>query len=887
MMKNAPDIFPPRWATRLLSWYCKPALLEDLEGDLNEYFQRNVQAKGVTRARMIYILDALKFFRPYTVRKPEFLNLLIHYVMIGSYIRTSGRSIVRNKLFSAINIIGLAISMSVGLLIIAMLMDLFAYDNFHENGDRIYRVIGKYEFSGKSDFGFMATTSLKAARAIEESFTGIDDVAILHRDFSGDVTFGEQAIPLRGFWANEGLFRVFSFRLLQGDPVTALKAPFSVVLTEKSALKIFGEVDVLGKTVILHRGEGPEQNREYTITGVMKDLPVFSHMKFDMLGSLSTRQVTAAEDKREMAWDNMWNTWTYLLLQDEAAVAGIRENFVNLSAKEDKTVPHTHIELGLQPLKDIMTGEDLGNPIGTTMGSKVVNIFGILSFIVVLSACLNYTNLSIARSFRRSREVGIRKAIGALRSHVINQFIIESVIIALMALVFSFGLFLLIKPHFLSLEKSLQELLVLDLSPMMVVAFIFFAILVGVLAGIFPALFFARINAVQVLKNLSAIPVLKGVTMRKVMIVFQYCISIIAITATLIIHQQYKHFIAYDLGFTTENILNIELKGNKAELVKKGLEELPEVRGISQSSLIVSIGNYWGTMMRNPHDPQDSAAVSYNLIDENYLTIHDHKLLAGTNFKSRAGKVVESEVIVNEEVIKSFNIGDRDPAKAIGQVVRIDGKNMTIIGVMRDFNYGRANDRVQEGKKAIMRYGPDHAQYLNVKILSTDWPETYSKIENIWKKIDPVHALEAKFYTQQIEDAFQGMKASLKVGSFLAILIICIASIGLLGMVVYSTETRLREVSIRKVFGAGEMRLLLILSKGFLVLLFIASAIGLPVTWLFFDMVFLREVGNPAPIGFFEMCVGVLAVMGLALLMIGTQTLKVARTNPADVLRGE
>lgn len=886
-MNDIPEIGPPRWATRLLSWYCKPELLEDLQGDLWEYFQRNVKEKGPRRARLIYVLDVLKFFRLYTVRTPRFLNVLTHWIMIGSYVRTSGRSIVRNKLFSAINIGGLAISMSAGLLIIAMLMDLFAYDRFHTNYDRIYRVISKYEFTGRTAHNFMATTSLKAAKAIDESFTGVEDVAILKRDFYGDVTFGEQTVPLRGFWANEAMFRVFSFQLLQGDPATALKHPFSVVLTEKAARKIFDDANVLGKILIIRQGNKPEETREYTITGILRDIPVFSHIKFEMLGSLSTREITHAENREEMAWDNMWNTWAYLLLPDNTAVAGVEENFTKLSEKEDKTVPHTHITLALQPLSDIMTGESLGNQIGTTMGSMPVKIFSLLTLIVVLSACLNYTNLSIARAFRRSREVGIRKTIGALRLHVIYQFIVESVIIALAALLFAFGLFLVIKPHFLSLERSLQELLVLDLSPALVAAFILFAVLVGVIAGIFPALFFSRISAVQVLKNLSAIPLLKGVTARKAMIVFQYCISIIAITATLILHKQYKHFVAYDLGFTTENILNISLKGNKADLLRAEIARLPEVKGISQSVLVTSIGSFWGAMMKNPLDPQDSSVVGYNMIDEHYMTVHDHTLLAGRNFSSRPGEVEESEVIVNEEVLKSFNIADRDPAKAIGEVVRINGKELTIIGVMKNFNYGRADDGGGLNTKVVMRYAPQSAQYLNVKILSSDWPATYSAIEKIWKKIDPVHPLEAKFYSQQIEDAFQGMKASMKAGSFLAFLIICIASVGLLGMVVYSTETRLREVSIRKVFGAGEGRLLYLLSKGFLFLLMIAAAIGLPVTYLFFQNIFLPKVANHAPLGFAEMAIGFVSVMALALLMIGTQTLKVARTNPADVLRSD
>ena len=881
-MERHRQVKPPRWARQLLAWYCRPRLLEDLEGDLNEYFDRNVKARGPRWARLIYVLDVFKFFRLYTVRKPEFINLLVHWIMIGSYIRTSGRSLVRNKLFSAINIIGLAISMSTGLLIIAMMADVLSYDKFHQNYGRIYRVISLYEYNGKKDTDFHATTSLKAAAAIKDSFTGVEDVAIL-KGFSGDVSFDTQTMPLSGYWANESFFNVFSFQLLQGNPASALAPPFSLVLTEKSALKIFGNGDALGKVIVFNKGG--ENEKEYTITGILKDVPRFSHIKFDMLASLSTRQVTEAENPRELAWDNIWGTWAYALLPDETQVSDVKKSLAQLSALEDKAVAHTHIELDLQPLADIMAGENLSNQIGQTMGSTVLKIFGGLAFIVVLCAGLNYTNLSIARSIRRSREVGIRKTIGALRSHVINQFMVESVMIALLALLFGFGLFLFIKPHFLSIESSLQELLLLELTPMLVLFFLLFAIAVGICAGIFPALFYARINAIQVFKNLSAIPVLKGVTVRKALIVFQYCISIMAITATLIFYQQYKHFIAYDLGFTTENILNIRLQGNKAELLKKGLLEMPEVREISQSGMITGIGHYWGTSMKNPQDPHDSTGVNYNVIDENYLPLHDHELLAGANFKGKAPDVEKTEVIVNQRVLKRFNLTDHGPSDAIGEVLRVKGRALTIVGVMKDFEYGKANSTLN--KEVIMLYAPDEAQYLNVKILSTDWPETYSKIETLWKSIDRIHTLDAKFYDEQIQDSFQGLNASMKVASFLALLIICIASIGLLGMVVYSTETRLREVSIRKVFGAGEMRLLYLLSRGFLWLLIIASAISLPVTWLFFERILLPEIGNHAPLRLFEMSAGFLGVMLIAILLIGTQTLKIARANPAEVLRGE
>ena len=473
LMKKQRPITPPRWADQFLNWYCKKELAEDLQGDLHEYFYRNVKEKGITSARFVYILDVLKFLRPYTIRKPEFINLLIQWIMIGSYIKTSGRIIIRNKLFSTINIAGLAISLSVGLLLIGVLKDLYSYDRFHENYSRIYRVIDRYQFMDNKDHGFTATTSLRAGTIIREEFAGPEAVTMLRRGFEGDMTFGAKSIPLSGMWANESFFDVFTFPLLQGDPSTALKLPYSLVLTETSARKMFGDVEPVGKSIILNN------DKAYTITGVMKDVPRFSHMHFDMLASFSTRDITEKNNKNEMAWDNMWNVWVYVLMPENANMAAFQEGLDNMSNREDKTVKNTHIEMKWQSLGSIMTGESLNNEIGTTMGSTLVFVFAALTLVVLVSACFNYTNLSVARATRRSREIGIRKVIGALRTHVITQFIMEAVIVSLMSLGLAFVLFVSVKPHFISMQPDLQELLVLDLTPTLIVYFILFAIRSG------------------------------------------------------------------------------------------------------------------------------------------------------------------------------------------------------------------------------------------------------------------------------------------------------------------------------------------------------------------------------------------------------------------------
>jgi putative ABC transport system permease protein len=877
-MEAGKKLQPPRWAQNFLSWYCKPALLEDLEGDLNEYFERNVKSSGPFRAKLIYVLDVLKFFRSYTVRKPSFFDTLIHYIMLISYIKTSGRNIYRNKFFSAINIVGLAVSMSVGLLMIGMLDDVLSYDKFHEKHDRIYRVISRYEYNNQPDNDFHATTSMRAAKLIKETLTVPEDVVILHRDFSGDLTLGETTIPFNGILANESFFKVFSFELIKGNAQTALKTPFSIVLTEQSSQKLFDTSDALGKTVKF-------KDREYTVTGIVKDPPKFSHLDFDMLGSLSTREITEEDNNNELKWDNMWSTYTYVLMPENVNLDDFRKNLDRLSAREDKTVKLTRIHLDVEPMDGIIAGENRSNQMGPVIGKTVITIFTILTIIVILSACFNYTNLSVARSFKRSKEVGIRKTIGALRSHVAAQFIVESVIISLIALTLAFLIFLLIKPHFIAMEYSLQTLLTIDLSPRLIALFIVFAILVGVFAGIVPALFFSKMNAIHVLKNLSSKNIIKGVTIRKALIVFQYTISIIFITGTAVMYKQYKHFLHYDLGFSTANIINIRLQGNKAELLQKELEELPEVQAMSKSMAIMSVGNYYGVTMKYFKAPQDSTMIFFNGIDEHFVPLHKISLLAGRNFNAKTDSATESEIIVNRDVLKRFNISPDKPEDAIGEMLTMDDVNLQIIGVVDDFEYGRANQK-RSNKEVALRYTNDPS-YLNVKVQSADWIETKAKIEAAWKKIDSVHPVDAKFYDEQIEESFQGLQASIKLGGFIAFLVIAISSIGLLGMVVYTTETRMKEVSIRKVLGASESGILFLLGKGFFMLLLIATAIALPITYLFFDRIMLPDITNHAPMGFWEFAIGILAILGIAFLMIGSQTFKVAKANPAEVLKTE
>lgn len=876
---------PPRWPQRFIEWYCRPELAEDLLGDLNEYFDRNVHSKGVRRARLIYFFDAIKFLRLYTVRKPKTRHPLNSWTMIGSYLKTSVRNVTRNKLFAAINIVGLAISMTVGLLLIGFLHDVWSYDKFNDNASRIYRLVTNPEVPGQ-DWGGFATTSIKAGRDIRERATSIEELALVRRGFDGVAQLGSTKLPIEGVWAEQSLFRIFTLPFVQGNPNTALDQPFSIVLTETSARKFFGGEQALGKIIRV-------DTVDFSVTGVIRDIPFFSHLRFESLVSFATLDVQYKDNPDFFSWTNMWDTFCYVLLPPEVKPEDVRAALAAVAdagnAPNKKNLPFGSsswkLFFDLQPLDTLVVGPNLSNNFGPTISASVVWILLALSGVVILSACFNYTNLSIARSIRRFKEVGIRKVIGAHRADVRKQFVYEAVLISVAALVVAIVLFLLVRDPFLGIAPELGAIVKLQLTPSMVGGFFVLALGVGLVAGLFPAAFFANVNITHALRDSSSIKVFKHLNLRRALVVVQYVVTLVFITTTVVGLGQYKSMLAFDLGFSTSNIFNVSMQGLSPDAMINGLAEIPEVEAVSQSQMVTSIGNYNGDQAKYK-DPSDSAQTWGNRVDEHYFPIHGHKFLAGHNFQARPTSTnTETEAIVNEEMLKRFNIGGGDPAKALGEEITYGKRKLTIVGVLKNFQSGKAEDAYQP---FVFRHlaGTKYVN-LNIKLRTTDPIAARAKIEALWKQTDPVRPLDGQYYDDQIEKAYAEYSAMLKIAGALALLAITIASLGLFGMVVFTAETKLREISIRKVMGASLPNLILLLSSGFVTMLTIAGAIAIPATYLFFERVLLVNYAYHPPIAIFELLVGFLGVLGIALLMIGSQTWKAAAANPAQVLRGE
>lgn len=796
--------------------------------------------------------------------------------ILRNYFKTSLRSLAKNKLFSAINIVGLAISMSVGILLITFVAELKQFDTFHTKYDRIYRVINTFHQPGEDPQQY-ASTSILTGKRMEASLPGIEDLVILNRNFRNDLQIENKVLPFRGLWASKDFFRVFSFDLLSGNADAALASPYSIVLTETAARKLFGEIAVAGEVVTIDEDK-------YTVTAVVKDPPANSHFQFEVLGSMITQdnKMKAAQDQRWLHWTYMWSNYVYVVLPEQTDLATVQAGLDRIAETENSQLEKRRITLNLQPLNEVVLSRNLSNQLGFNFGTLLIWILTGLACVVILSACFNYTNLSIARALRRSKEVGIRKVVGATRSQVFLQFIMEAILIALLSVLFAYLVFLIIRPGFLSIEPRFLARVFLRPDAVIFLYFGGLAIVVGVLAGLFPALFFSRIDPVKVMKDISQLRLFKHVNIRKALITFQYILSISFIIAVSIVYKQYKHALHFDLGFTTENILNIDLQGNSPDLLKQELEALSDVTAISASKMVLSIGDTYSSTVKY-QDPLDSTYIFYNAIDENYLALHDHEFIAGENFRpATTENKEESEVIINEKTLERFELGTA--AEAIGKELTISGRKMRIIGVVKDFHHSTLWNKM---RYFAFRNDPTAYDVLNLKIASADISVTMNGLEAAWKKIDPIHPFRARFYDEDIETAYSETTGMIKILGFLAVLAISIASFGLLGMVVFTTETRLREISIRKVLGATERGIFLLLSKGFITLLIVASVIAIPITYYLCDQVIFAEMVYRASIGVLELFLGTFVVIGIALLAISSQTWRVARANPASTLGTE
>ena len=798
--------------------------------------------------------------------------------MLTNYLKIGFRTLLRNKAFSAINIFGLALSMSVCLLVILIIAEQYQTDRWNPLKDQVYRVntYTKGIFGGN----LFATSALPLAEEFN-NVSAVDKTLTIKSRFSGDADTGFKKVPVQGIYASKEFFSVLGFDLALGNPSTALVEPYSIILTEQAAEKLFDRSEsIVGRTLSF------ENLGEYTVTGVIPGDRPKSHVDgFEIIISMSTLPELEAQNKLSATttdYSRYYDSYVYCLLKDGEDISVLDPILENIKETHYSSDENLEVSLRMQTLTSINPRmEERSNELSFAMPVFVIFFIGGLAFLVILTATFNYTNLSIAKSLSRMKEVGVRKVSGATRRQVFGQFISESILTSLIALVLAFGMLEVIKPFFFKIDPHLQEIFVLKTNLTTWWLFLGFAIFVGILAGVLPALLLARLRPYEILKKATSVKLMSNWSLRKILIVLQFSLSLIFITSAFILHRQFEYAMNFDLGFDRENILNVQLQGNEYQTVATELGRVTGVTDVAGMGYAIGVGQLWGDFVKNPDEP-DSVNFYYNPITSNYITNMKHEFVAGRNFFEVMNDSTETHIILNEKAVKELRFGS--PEEAIGRIVDIeDDKSVQVIGVVKDFQ----NTRITEPLRPFaFRYQPKDIRVANIKLESDNIQQTMAALESTWNKLDEVHEFEYEFYDDQIAEAYSMYRILNLVIGFFAFLAITISILGLLGMVIYSTQSRLKEVGIRKVLGAETPNLVWLLSKGFVVLLLIAVILAIPVSFLL-NNAWLEQLTNRTPITFMDMAMGVVLLLGLGLIITISQTYLTSLQNPSETLRDE
>lgn len=803
--------------------------------------------------------------------------------MLKSILITSLRNLMRNQSFSLINLIGLSVSMSLSLLIIIIVKEQYGFDKFHSDVDRIYRVNTR---ALRVDGGAepYASAPVALGRAIKEQYSFTEEVVVFTEQLRRDVTFENTTVPVSGFIADPSFLTMFNFPLAKGNPANALSEPNSLVLTQESVDKIFGKNEALGQTVTLN-GFG-----EFTVTGVLDKIPGQTHLDFEAL--LSTRAIPGLEAmgairKTTNDWNNYYSGFVYFKLAegrtteevDRALNEIAKTQYANLQLEtRDKGY-----EFYLQPLSAITPGPELSNNLGRGMPDMVLIFMGSLAIIVMIMSCFNYTNLMIAKSLSRAREIGIRKVVGGHRWQVFLQFVGESVVFSFISLVFSYLLYQLIKPGFSQLH-IMQEFSNVNMEENLEVymLFVLFAVMVGIVAGLLPAAYLSAFKPIAVLKDTSNLKVYSRLTFRKVLMIIQFTFSLVFILYVIVVYKQVQYMVSADYGFNEKNIVNVRLQGvpyaNLAASVS-GMAEVERVGAVSHR-----LGTWDDGASDYKRFREDKPFVMRDFsVNANYISNLQLNFVAGKTFsKDNEGR--ESEVILNETALKNFGF-DTAP-DAVGQTIYADDSlELKVIGVVKDFHFRPMT--YQLGPLAL-RNNPENYSILSAKLTSDDIPGFITKLEPVWKAHDTTHALDWASMESQIDNAYTdaGFKDIYLIVGYISFVAVCLACLGMLGMAMYSAQTRTKEIGVRKVMGASVTDVVILLSRSFMVLISIAIVVGVPIGYFLSDL-FLNRYAYKIEITPGIILSGVFFLALLGALTISSQTLKAAVTNPVKALRYE
>ncbi len=872
-MSQRPGIHPPEFFLRFFRWFCDPAIAEDIEGDLREMFEREIGTTGNSRkARLQFSIRILRLFRPGIIKKIGQPSLNRPSPMLKNYFITSVRSLLRSKGFSAINIVGLAVGFATFSLIAFYVYHELTFDRYHQKADRIFRIVENLRTENEELF--QSTSSPPMGPRFLKDFPEVENY-VRFQQWSllaqrNDISSYERD----SYIADSTVFDVFSFKLVKGDKKTALREPFSIVITESMAKKYFGDEDPFGQTLKMDYDN-------YKVTGVMEDVPENSHFRFSNLISFSTwsRNNKGPEDN---AW--FWNGFhTYVLLRDASSADKVRAKMKDFLTRNIEKGGMYYEDLPLQSLTSIYMAPPRSWENGSRGSINNMYILSIIAMFILLIAGFNYINLATARASRRLKEVGLRKSLGALRRMLIAQFLGESLIVTFIASLMAILLAWVALPSFRTLVESPLSLSILPNPWIVAGAALMLVVVVGLLAGAYPAYVISKFQPLQIFR-----PSAKGIfgqhNLRKVLVGIQFVISITLVAGTLLVYDQLGVMRNQDLGFDKNGILVVPTNGDTAivkylDAVKNELKQVKGVTNISgsQSTPGQSSNNLY-TEIEMTDGKMSPTNINFNFVDHDFLSTYEIKLLAGRDFQREVKADDTTAYLINETAVKDFGW---TPEQAIGK--KVNGQHHgKIIGVMKDFHYRSLHTKVEPLLMALTTY----VGRISIRIEGGDVPATIGRVQQKWNELIPYLPFDYSFLDVEFDRQYKADQQLGKVAGVFTGLAMFIGCLGLLGLTSFVVERRTKEIGIRKVLGASVSSVVMLIAREFILLIVIALVVATPLTW-YLIMQWEQNFTLQAAINPVRFLMAGLAVFLVAWISISFLSFRAATSNPTKALRIE
>lgn len=851
-----------------------PRESEVILGDMEEEYEVRHKQQGKFKADLQYFLDFISLITNRALKKKSYPSSNF-FTMFSNYLKIAFRQLGRQKLHNSINIAGLAIGLSVSFVISLYVVQELSYDKFHEKGDRIYLLPMTWKF-GTTQVSTAGSTS-GAGPLMKELFE--KEVETYVRFTNNPMTFMLGAEPMEEselIQADSTFFDVFTFPLIIGNPREALKEPASIVLTEKTAIKYFG--DDWQKKNLLMQSITSQNGREFKITGVAKNVPVESFLLFDAVVSMSSMPKSFTDP----AW-NTSNMATCLLLDPHASAQEVVAQIPGRVAKKYGAQQNDYVELDLVPLSDIYLYNQKYKGFGNVSDIRYVYIFCAIAALVLIIAIINYMNLSTARSMERAREVGVRKVVGAVRFELFWQFISESILVSFAAIVAAVSIAYLLLPIFNSISGKSLDMSVLK-QPVWIAALFFVWMVISFLGGAYPATVLSSFKPVSVLKGKLA-SIGSGAILRKSLVVFQFTISIFLIVCTLTISDQLTYMVNTKVGIDKEKLITVPLDSVASAHLAVIQKELATVSGVEESTSVsstpVSIGGQ--TTVMDGDIGKEQIMLANIGIGPEFVRTSGLEIISGSDVSEELPKSGTWEYLLNESAVKHFGWTNEN---AVGKEMKLWQVNGVVKGVVRDFHFSPLHKAIQP---LIMHAGISNNGFndrLLVRIQGDDLENITIAMENKWKAVTPSSPFSYTFVDQQYHNLYKSETRLSSIMNVFSVLAIFIAGLGLFGLASYTIIRRTKELGIRKVLGASLSRLLMVVSGSFVKLVLIAFVIAAPFSWYVMSN-WLNSFAYPVGFNWLIVIGAGLSAIVVAALTVLYHAMEAARVNPANTLRSE